>query len=80
MAILVVARHITMTVCGQAVGVVLQRMAEPIMAMAIGQSLMVLGIAVGIAIGPLLMGMDAVGLLGVAVAVAGDDEVVGSLV
>lgn len=80
MAILVVACHIILTVCGQAVVVVLQHMVEPIMVMAIGQSLIIMGIVAGIATGLLLMDMVVVGLLGVAVVVAGDDEVVISVV
>ena len=78
MAILVVARHIIMMVCGKAVVVVLQHTAEPIMVMAIGQSLIVMGIAVVIATGLLLMDIVVVGLLGVGVVVAGGAEAVGS--
>jgi len=80
MAILVVVRHTIMTVCGQAVAVVPQHMAEPIMAMGIGRSHIVTGIAAVIATGLLLMDTDVVGILGVAVVVVGAGEVVGPVV
>ena len=74
MAILVVVRHIIMTVCGQAVAVVPQRMAGPTMAMGTGLSPIVTGIVAGITTEHLLLDMVVVDLLGVVVVVAGDDD------
>ena len=61
-----------MIVCGQAVAVVPQYLAGPIMAMGIGPSLIVTGTAAGIATELLLL--DTVGAVLGVVVVAGDDD------
>lgn len=74
MVILVVVDHIIMTVCGQAVAVVPQCMAGPIMVMGIGPSLIVTGTVAGITTEHLFLDMVVVDLLGVVVVVAGGDD------
>jgi hypothetical protein len=73
MAILVVADHITTTVCERGVAVVPQCMAGPIMALGIGPSLIVTGTVAGITTERLLLDMVVVDPLEVVVVVAGGD-------
>lgn len=80
MAIRAAVHHITMIVHEQAVAVVPQHMAGPIMAMGIGRSRIVTATVAGIATGLLSMDMVVEDLLELVVVVAGDDETVGPVV